>query len=205
MITIEQGLQAYRIYAQAAGRSPRTIEWVTRSMHHFIEFLGDGKRYCSQITANDLRRFIIEYSKQHKYEHHPFNSEQDEIVSPVSVQTYVRGIKAFFGYLATDELIPKNVMLKVKTPRVPVMAVPTFTESEIERLLKAPDRQSMTGFRDYANIVSQIKIRNTRILEAIHFFLADHTDAGCFQCNDTPVRIRCANDDSCIVQSAPAE
>jgi site-specific recombinase XerD len=157
MITIEQGLQAYRIYAQAAGRSPRTIEWVTRSMHHFIEFLGNGKRYCSQITANDLRRFIIEYSKQHKYEHHPFNSEQDEIVSPVSVQTYVRGIKAFFGYLATDELIPTNVMLKVKTPRVPVMAVPTFTESEIERLLKAPNRQTMTGFRNYAEIVAPNK------------------------------------------------
>jgi hypothetical protein len=30
------------------------------------------------------------------------------------------------------------------------MAVPTFTESEIERLLKAPNRQTMTGFRDYA-------------------------------------------------------
>jgi site-specific recombinase XerD len=164
MITVGEGLQAYRIYAQAAGRSPRTIDWVTRSVRYFMEFLGDSCKYCEQMTTNDLRRFIIEYGKRQKYENHTYNAEQNELIAPISVQTYVRGIKSFFSYLATDELIPANVMLKVKTPRVPVKAVPTFSQNEVERLLRAPNRQTRTGFRDYALILTFIDT-NARLSE----------------------------------------
>jgi hypothetical protein len=149
MITISEGLQAYRIYAQAAGHSKRTIGWIESSMRYFAEFLGD-KQDISQITANDLRRFIIAWGQRPKFARHPFNRPQNECVSPTSVQTYARGIRAFFGHLASEDLLPINPMQKVKTPKVPTKAVPTFNADEVERLLRCPNRNTPTGFRDYA-------------------------------------------------------
>ena len=149
MFTISEGLQAYRIYAQAAGHSKRTIGWIESSVRYFSEFLGE-RQDISQVTANDLRRFIIAWGQRPKFAHHPFNPPQNEHVSPMSVQTYARGIKAFFGHLAAEELIPTNPMQKVKTPKVHTTAVPTFNAPEVERLLRVPDRNSSSGFRDFA-------------------------------------------------------
>ncbi len=156
MITMQEGLQAYRIYAQAAGRSPHTIMWVSSAVKLFMEFLGDDCKYCSQVTANDLRRFIIDYSQRHAFQNHKFCKEKDRTVKAISIQTYVRAIKAFFSYLASDELIEENPMLKVKKPKAPVTAVPTFTQQEVERLLRAPNRQKKNGFRDYALMLTFI-------------------------------------------------
>ena len=76
--------------------------------------------------------------------------ERKELISPISVQTYARAIRAFFGHMAAEDLIPSNPLLRVKIPKVQTRAVPTFSASEIERLLKTPDRATPTGFRDFA-------------------------------------------------------
>jgi site-specific recombinase XerD len=149
MTTISEGLQAYRVYAQAAGHSPRTIGWITGSVRYFSEFMGE-QQDIAQITANDLRRFIINWGQRPKFANHPFNPTGDQPVSPISVQTYARGIRAFFGHLAAEELIAANPMQRVKTPKVPTKAVPTFSTGEVERLLRCPDRNTPVGFRDYS-------------------------------------------------------
>ena len=153
MITISQGLQQYKIYAQAAGHSQRTINWITSSVRYFSEFLGE-KQDVDQITANDLRRFIINWGQRPKFVNHPFKPPQNATVSPMTVQTYARGISAFFGHLAAEELIDSNPLGRVKIPKVPTKAIPTFTASEIERLLRCPNRNTPTGFRDYALILT---------------------------------------------------
>jgi site-specific recombinase XerD len=155
MMTLEDGLQSYNIYARAAGRSKRTIGWICNSTRYFARFLG-GNPDCSAVTANDLRRFIIAYGNRQKYIDHPFNPTRKETISPVSVQTYVRGVKAFFSYLKSDELIDANPMLKVKVPRVPVKDVPIHDGEELTRLLRAPDRRTPTGFRNYALMLTLV-------------------------------------------------
>jgi hypothetical protein len=41
MATIADALAAYRIYAQAEGKSPKTISWIMSSVTYFSDFLGD--------------------------------------------------------------------------------------------------------------------------------------------------------------------
>ena len=72
MITIAEGLKAYRLYAQASGHSKSTIRWIIGAVTYFSEFLGD-KQDLSQITANDLRRFIIAFGERRGYVKHPLN------------------------------------------------------------------------------------------------------------------------------------
>ena len=101
------------------------------------------------ITANDLRSFIIALQDSLKYRRHPYNKPTEEKLSPQSIETYARAIRAFFGFLHREELIESNPMQKVKMPKVPIKVVPTFSQQEVETLLAQPDRNSARGYRDY--------------------------------------------------------
>jgi site-specific recombinase XerD len=153
MITFKEGLQAYRIYARAAGHSPATISWIEQSIRYFSECVGEN-RDITQITANDLRQFIITWGERARYTHHPNRAKEKTLLSPLTVLTYTRGVRAFFSHLAEDEVIPHNPMQKVKLPKVPTRVVPTHSQEEAERLLRAPDRRTPTGFRDFCWILT---------------------------------------------------
>jgi len=58
-MTLQDALVAYRTYARAEGKSPKTVAWVASSVGYFAEFLSPGQQDISTITGNDLRRFII--------------------------------------------------------------------------------------------------------------------------------------------------
>ena len=49
MATLSEALSAYRICAQAEGKSPKTIRWIMSSVSYFSEFLGP-KQEISSIT-----------------------------------------------------------------------------------------------------------------------------------------------------------
>jgi len=149
LTTFSDALAAYRICAKAEGKSPKTIRWVTSSVGYFSDFLGDNQKITT-ITANDLRHFIIALQERSKFQNHPFNKPQKEKLSGQSIETYCRGIRAFFGYLYREGLIESNPIEKVKIPKVPKKVVPTFSEKEIEKLLAQADKRTDRGFRDYA-------------------------------------------------------
>jgi len=134
MITISEAMAAYSICARAKVKSPRTMEWILASMKYFMNFLG-GDREIATTSADDLRRFIIELQGSRRFRQHPIVRPQQDNLSPQTVETYVRGIRAFFSTLHREGLLDENPMLKVKVPRVPKKVAPTFSDKEVERLL----------------------------------------------------------------------
>ena len=141
MAKISQAVTAYRICAQAEGRSPKTVQWIVSSVNYLASFLG-GDVEVSSITANDIRKFIISLQHSNKYRNHPYTVPQDTLLSPQSIETYCRAIRAFFGYLKREELIDINPFEKVKIPKIQKKIVPTFTEAEVVKLLSQPDKRS---------------------------------------------------------------
>ncbi|HEY95028.1 MAG TPA: tyrosine-type recombinase/integrase [Dehalococcoidia bacterium] len=156
MATLSEALTAYRICAQAEGKSPKTIRWITTSVSYFSDFLGPDRQDIDELTGNDLRYFIIDLQQKPKFLNHPYNNPQQENISAQSIETYARGIRAFFSYLYREELIKNNPMQKVKMPKVPKITVPTFSQKEIETLISQPDKKTDTGFRDYALLLAFI-------------------------------------------------
>lgn len=155
MTTIADALSAYRLCAQAEGRSAHTITWIMSSVGYFRNFLG-AKQDIDDISADDLRRFIISLQQRPKFLNHPFTSTSPQGLSPQTIETYARAIRAFFGFLYREELIAANPILKVRMPKVPVKVVPTFSVREVEGLLKQPDKTTYYGFRDYALLLTFI-------------------------------------------------
>jgi integrase/recombinase XerD len=153
LTTLSDALAAYRICAKAEGKSPKTVRFIIQSVSYFSAFLGENQN-LTNITANDLRRFIVILQDANKFSNHPFNKPQKAKLSPQSVQTYCRGIKTFFSYLYHEEFIEQNPMEKVKIPKAPKKVIPTFSEKDIEKLLSQPDKKTDVGFRDYAILLT---------------------------------------------------
>ena len=153
MATISDALAAYRICAQAEGKSPKTIRWIMSSVGYFGDYLGDNQD-VNTITAKDLRGFIIALKQRPKFINHPYNKPMQQRISAQSIQTYARVIRAFFGFLYGEGFIDHNPMERVRMPKVPKKVVPTFTEIEAIRLLAQPDKYTDVGFRDYALLLT---------------------------------------------------
>ena len=75
-MTFQDALVAYRTYAKAEGKSPKTISWVTSSVGYFAEFLGPKQQDIATIKGNDLRRFIIALQDKPKFSNHLYNKPQ---------------------------------------------------------------------------------------------------------------------------------
>ena len=155
-MTLQDALVAYRTYARAEGKSPRTVTWVSSSVGYFAQFLGPGQQDTDVITANDLRRFIIALQGRAKFASHPYNRPQEAKLSAQSIETYCRAVRAFFGFLKREGFIENNPVARVKMPRVPEVVIPTFSEKELERLLAQPDKTSNEGFRDYCLLLTLV-------------------------------------------------
>jgi hypothetical protein len=94
-MTLQDALVAYRTYARAEGKSPKTVDWVVSNVGYFAEFLSPEQQDIGTITGNDLRRFIIALQGKPKFANHPYNKPQKEKLSPQSVDTYCRVLKHF--------------------------------------------------------------------------------------------------------------
>jgi len=155
-MTLQDALVAYKTYARAEGKSPKTVTWVSSSVGYFADFLGPEQQDIGAITGNDLRRFIIALQNKPKFANHPYNKPQLAKLSVQSIETYCRAIKSFFGFLQREGFITKNLIANVKMPKVPETLVPTFSEKEIEKLLSQPDKDSAEGFRDYCLLLTLV-------------------------------------------------
>jgi site-specific recombinase XerD len=148
-MTLQDALVAYKTYARAEGKSPKTVAWVASSVGYFGEFLGSEKQGIGTVTGNDLRRFIIALQSKPKFANHPYNKPQQAKLSSQSIETYCRAIRSFFGFLKREGFVQNNVMAKVKMPKVPEVVIPTFSENELAKLLSQTNRVTKEGFRDY--------------------------------------------------------
>ncbi len=148
LTTLSDASAAYRICAKAEGKSPRTIGWISDAVRYFSEYLG-GDVDLEKITSNELRGFISACQQKKTFSNHRFTRPQTKMLSPASVASYTRAIKTFFSFLEREELLHTNPVRKVRIPKIPKKIMPCFSESDLERLLAAPDKKTTQGYRDY--------------------------------------------------------
>ena len=74
-------------------------------------------------------------------------------LSPSYIHGFVRSVKAFFTWAYREELLDRNHMDKVKRPKLPDEAKPSYPPQEIERLLAGCDRRTITGARNFAAVL----------------------------------------------------
>jgi integrase/recombinase XerD len=156
VMTLQDALVAFKTYARAEGKSPKTVAWVTSSVGYFAQFLGSERQDIASITSDNMRHFIIALQDKNKFSNHRYNKPQQTKLSPQSIDTYCRAIKAFYSFLKREGFIEVNPVEKVRLPKLPELVIPTLSKREVEKLLAQPDKHSNEGFRDYAILLTLI-------------------------------------------------
>lgn len=142
---------AFRLFMQhqrTQGHAPSTLEWHEERLGRFLAFLEDRGHPTSlgAIRAPHLRDFIAHLQTE-------CARPGGLPLSPSYIHGHARSIKAFFNWCYREELLERNPMDKVQRPKLPQEAKPTYTPQDVERLLDACDRRTITGARDFAAIL----------------------------------------------------
>lgn len=140
-MNLSTGLERYLRFHRSEGSSAHTLSWHGLSIRQFVAYLAANAHSgdTDDLAAEDLRGYIDDL--------------RDQGLSPASVATKVRSIKAWGKWLLTEEYLARDPFAKVKRPKVDDIPKAIFTPEEVVRLLSRCDRRRLTGARDYALIL----------------------------------------------------
>lgn len=89
-----------------------------------------------------------------------------------AVNTKLRGIRAFFGFLKDSEYIRKNPMYKYPLLRVRTGNVEAFSMKQLRQLFNQPDKRTFSGIRDYTYMLLLLET-GMRLNESAEILLED--------------------------------
>lgn len=154
--TPERLIAGYQLCASTEGKSPRSTEAVTNSVKYFQKFLATHSESVAlvEVTRYEIRGFIGYLQQARCYASHRFTPVQEKHLSGHTINCYARSLRIFYSWLVSEEIITTNPFNGVKVPPPPVKVIPTFTGSQIQQLLKAVNKKTATGYRDFAIILT---------------------------------------------------
>lgn len=82
---------------------------------------------------------------------------QAQGIKPVSINTRLRAVRAFFNFLYKQKYIKRNPMQQVQLLRHRKEVIETLTVDQINKLLNACDLRTFVGVRDYTIILTFVE------------------------------------------------
>ncbi len=120
-LTLGAAVQHFLTAKAAEGASPKTIEWYRMVLGRASRDLGP-RRPLEALTSIELRSWLLGLRAT---------------LSPISVAGYVRGLKAFGNWCATEELAEARALRTLRRPQVPHKLVEPLSDDALRRLLDA--------------------------------------------------------------------
>jgi site-specific recombinase XerD len=132
---------SFLVDRRAIGLSPETISFYQKKLKYFLAYCeGQAVTQISQITADLIRRFLLELSEAH---------------NPGGVHACFRPLRTLLLWVELEEIMPvewKNPIRKVQAPRLPLEPIEPVTLDEIHALLNTCGH-TFSGMRDKAMIL----------------------------------------------------
>ncbi|HEY92866.1 MAG TPA: tyrosine-type recombinase/integrase [Dehalococcoidia bacterium] len=164
-------ISIYEKFAQAENKSERTVEAVTAAARKFDRFLG-GNTNAQDITADDLRKYILYLQECCKWSDHPTIKKNHDGLSSNTIAHHVRHIKSFWSWMYGEKFLEHNPLAQVRTPQETLKLVTPLTSGDVTQLIKVIPRDNN---KDYRNACVTITLYGTilRISELLGLPLAN--------------------------------
>ena len=139
--SLERLIKHFEAYNRSEGKSPQTVDYYTKVLTYYRQYL-EAQGYSTNLealTKEVARDFVLHLQTRPKWEGHKNETSANATLSPVSVQTYVRGIRAFFSWLHREGYTEKNVLASLKLPKAPRKLIDVLSDEEVSRILACMD------------------------------------------------------------------
>jgi site-specific recombinase XerD len=179
-IPLEKLAQHFEAYNRSEGKSPRTVDWYKRVLRFFSEWLEElgYSKELEDLNLGVVREFVLHLQTRRKWNRHPHIHSRDGQLAAISVQNYVRGLRAFFSWLHREGYTEENILAQLKPPKVPQKLVNVLTQEEVTCILSCMDGDTASGCRDVAMAVTFLD-SGLRLSELTGIHLVDaHIDQG---------------------------
>ncbi len=145
----------FELHNRTEGKSQKTVDWYNHTLQRFARFMNDpGKSMLiSDIGETQVREFILYLQSRQRWQENPHLKHAQGNLAAISVQTYVRAIRAFFNWAYQEGYLPANPLAKLKPPKAPTRVTNILTPAEINSILKSIDCRTAAGARNYAMLV----------------------------------------------------
>ncbi|MBT6447346.1 MAG: tyrosine recombinase [Flavobacteriaceae bacterium] len=139
--------------------SINTIESYLFDVKKLINFLKKNKieKNPNELTSKITKEFIYNISKK---------------VKPPTQARIISGIRRFFDYLILENLIEKNPMDNIESPKLGTNLPNTLTIEEIDKIISTIKLGSKTGLRNVA-IIELLYSCGLRVSELINLKISD--------------------------------
>jgi len=137
-------IEGFRLSCQTEGKSPKTTEWYTTFLGKFQSFL-ELKHMpidAARIGKDHIRAFILYLQSEAR------TPRSEKMLSPATVQGYVRTIKVFFSWVVREEYLSHNPTTRIPVPKAPVKVINAFSSEQIGSLAQACYRSKGNSHRN---------------------------------------------------------
>lgn len=177
-VPLEKLAQHFEAYNRSEGKSPRTIGWYSRVISYLADYLKQQghKAILGEVNITVVREYILYLQTKTRWSEHPCFPRPIGNLAPISVQTYVRGLRAFFNWLYKEGYTAENLLANLRPPKAPSKLVEVLREDEILRILSCLDPNTASGCRDTAIVVTMLDT-GLRLSEIANLKMSDtHVD-----------------------------
>lgn len=123
-IALDIAMTSFLLDCTARRLSPKTVEYYENTVGPFCEFAKENDVDMVEGVKSHLIRLIL--------------THRDDW-SAGTVHAYARGIRSFFNYCVREEWLIASPMRNVRMPKKSQEILPSFTEEEFQKILKACD------------------------------------------------------------------
>lgn len=145
----------FELYNRTEGKSPKTISWYNLAIRQFSNFLIASKKSTTlgELYEPDIREFILCLQEKNRWQDNPYVPAQRSKLTAISIQTYIRALRAFFNWLYKEGYTSENRLAKLRPPKAPTKVVDVLDPEEIARILGCLNVNTDSGARDYAILI----------------------------------------------------
>lgn len=133
---LKKAIESFLVEQKARGNTVKTIKDYTQNLSYFLNFVGEID--VSSLDKSKILDYIVYLREKPKNLGHKNKKvKEDVFVSSVTVQSYVRHLKAFLAWLYENEFIEINLASKVKLPKAKKELKKILSDDEISRIFNA--------------------------------------------------------------------
>ncbi len=146
-------IEEYKLNLEAGNRSPKTISWYLDILNNFFfKYLSSEGliRPIDKLGREEARTYIKHLQNSNRWPNRVHQDKDFGKLSAYTIQGKIRALKAFWGWLFKEGHIDSNPLAGLSLPKVPKNMIAILEKEQILQLLKAIDKYTPSGARNYA-------------------------------------------------------